>query len=78
MKTKFIIFTFLLLTACFEDRFRYICQDPNHFGDAQCQKPVCEFNQNCPEYLVAPVLEKKIEGITSSPVQQPQGTPVCR
>ena len=67
----------LLLVSC-EDRFRYICQDPNHFGDAQCQKPVCEFNQSCPEYLVAPVLEKKIEGITSSPVQQSCPASNCR
>jgi len=66
-----------LLSAC-EDRYRYTCQDPDHFGEARCQKPRCEFNQDCPEYLIAPVLEKKIEGsVSSTPVQQP-ATPVCR
>lgn len=50
----------LLLTAC-EDRYRYFCQDPKNFSAKRCQKPDCLFTQDCPEYLVAPVLEKKIE-----------------
>lgn len=66
-----------LLSAC-EDRYRYTCQDPDNFKSERCQKPLCEFNQDCPEYLVAPILEKKIEGTTSSIPQQPQGTPQCR
>jgi hypothetical protein len=67
---KLLLLSLLILTAC-EDRYRYTCQDPNHFGDAQCQKPACEFTQTCPEYLVAPILEKKIEGINA----QVAGTP---
>ena len=66
-----------LLSAC-EDRYRYTCQDPDNFGKERCQKPRCEFNQDCPEYLVAPILEKKIEGTPPALAQQPQGTPVCR
>jgi len=67
----------IVFAGC-EDRYRYTCQDPDHFGEARCQKPRCEFNQDCPEYLIAPVLEKKIEGsVSSTPVQQP-ATPVCR
>jgi len=50
----------LLLVSC-EDRYRYPCQDPNNFNKPECQKPMCEFTQTCPEYLIAPVLEKKIE-----------------
>jgi len=50
----------LALMAGCEDRYRYTCQDPDHFTDAQCQKPKCLFTQQCPEYLVAPVLEKQI------------------
>jgi len=65
------------LSSC-HDSYRYTCQDPAHFNDAECQKPLCEFNQTCPEYLVAPVLEKKIEGITPSVSQQPQGSVNCR
>ena len=50
----------LLLTGC-HDVYRYKCQDPDHFTDPECQKPRCLFTQTCPEYLVAPILEKQIE-----------------
>lgn len=48
------------LSAC-EDRYRYVCQDPQKFDLPECQKPRCLFTQTCPEYLVAPVLTNKIE-----------------
>ena len=53
------IFAVLMLTGC-EDRYRYYCQNPDNFHAAQCQKPKCLFTQTCPEYLVAPILEKKV------------------
>ena len=71
------IFLPFLITSC-NDTYRYYCQDPDNFGKERCQKPRCEFNQDCPEYLVAPILEKKIEGNITAPAQQPQGTTVCR
>jgi hypothetical protein len=49
----------LLLTGC-EDRYRYPCQNPDNFHAEQCQKPKCLFTQMCPEYLVAPILEKQV------------------
>lgn len=74
---KYVVVLLLLLTAC-DERYRYWCQNPANFNNAQCQKPLCEFNQNCPEYLVAPIVEKKIEGnTTQAPVQQ-QCTANCR
>jgi hypothetical protein len=75
-KSLAIFLTILFLTGC-EDRYRYYCQDPDHFSAERCQKPKCEFNQDCPEYLVAPVLEKKIEGLLAqNPAQQQQQTSV--
>ena len=71
------IFLPFFITGC-NDTYRYYCQDPDNFSKERCQKPRCEFNQDCPEYLVAPILEKKIEGTTTSIPQQPQGTPQCR
>ena len=50
----------MLLVGC-EDRYRYFCQNPNNFQAKRCQKPACQFSQDCPEYLVAPILEKKVE-----------------
>jgi len=78
MKSKIALTLALFLCGCFDDRYRYACQDPKHFQDAECQHPACDFSQTCPEYLVAPILEKKIEGNnTQAPVQQ-QCTSQCR
>jgi hypothetical protein len=55
-----LLFLLLLLTGC-EDRYRYYCQNPDNFHAEQCQKPRCQFTQTCPEYLVAPILEKQID-----------------
>ena len=50
----------LALVGC-QDRHRYVCQNPDNFYKADCQKPKCQFTQMCPEYLVAPILEKQVE-----------------
>ena len=50
----------LLLSGC-EDRYRYVCQNPDKFDLPECQKPRCLFTQTCPEYLVAPILTQKVE-----------------
>ena len=56
---KYLVATLLLFTAtACEDHYRYYCQNPDNFAKPQCQKPKCQFTQTCPEYLVAPVLEK--------------------
>lgn len=56
----------LALSGC-EDRYRYKCQDPKNFSLKSCQRPDCLFTQDCPDYLVAPVLEKQVKE-----QQQPQ------
>ena len=55
-----LILLFALLAAGCEDRYRYPCQNPDNFHKPECQKPKCLFTQQCPEYLVAPILEKQI------------------
>jgi hypothetical protein len=63
MVERFIIG--LIIGACLfilfgcEDRYRYVCQNPDNFYKTECQKPKCQFTQTCPEYLVAPILEKQ-------------------
>jgi hypothetical protein len=56
----FLLATLILLAGC-EDRYRYPCQNPDNFHKPDCQKPKCLFTQQCPEYLVAPILEKQID-----------------
>jgi hypothetical protein len=58
-KIAVILLILSSLAAC-EDRYRYYCQDPQNFGAKRCQRPDCLFTQDCPDYLVAPVLEKQI------------------
>ena len=60
MKKLLLLSLLLALLGC-EDRYRYFCQDPANWSEKRCQKPACQFTQDCPEYLVAPILEKKSE-----------------
>lgn len=61
MRRLALILSLMALMGC-EDRYRYPCQNPDNFVKAECQKPKCLFTQQCPEYLVAPVLEKQVNG----------------
>jgi len=63
MKKIILVIVALFLSGCFEDRYRYFCQNPDNFVHASCQKPKCLFTQTCPEYLVAPILEKKVNDV---------------
>ena len=63
MKKIILVAVALFLSGCFEDRYRYFCQNPDNFVHASCQKPKCLFTQTCPEYLVAPILEKKVNDV---------------
>lgn len=67
MKYIFLFVVFLVGLAGCEDRYRYFCQDPKNFSAKRCQRPDCLFTQDCPDYLVAPILEKQVKE-----QQQPQ------
>jgi hypothetical protein len=63
---RYVAALLLVALAGCEDQYRYKCQNPDNFHKAECQKPKCLFTQTCPEYLVAPILEKQVNA-----VQQP-------
>ena len=67
-KVKIFTLAILALLAGCQDYYRYPCQNPDNFHKPDCQKPKCQFTQQCPEYLVAPVLEKQINAV-QPPVQ---------
>jgi len=69
---KYIILSMLIMLAGCDEQYRYFCQNPDNFHAERCQKPRCQFTQTCPEYLVAPILEKQIE--QTKPAAEP--TPV--
>lgn len=64
---KYLLLVLPLLAAC-QDYYRYPCQNPDNFWKPECMKPKCQFTQQCPEYLVAPILEKQINAV-QPPVQ---------
>jgi hypothetical protein len=57
-----LVFVAFMLHGC-EEKYRYKCQNPDNFHATECQKPRCLFTQTCPEYLVAPILEKKVDEV---------------
>jgi len=61
-----ILLALTSLMGC-EDRYRYYCQDPANWSTKRCQRPDCLFTQDCPDYLVAPVLEKQIAQQAQTP-----------
>lgn len=54
-----VIAAIMALAGC-DDEYRYPCQNPDNFHTPDCQKPKCQFTQQCPEYLVAPIKEMQI------------------
>jgi hypothetical protein len=65
---RYVLVFLLFLVAC-EDRYRYECQNPKNFALKKCQRPDCLFTQDCPDYLVAPVLEKNVQPPSQIPSQ---------
>jgi len=59
----------LVLVGC-QDHYRYPCQNPDNFYAKECQKPKCLFTQMCPEYLVAPILEKQANVQAQQPASE--------
>ena len=49
-----IIFTalFVAMIVYGKKTYRYECQDPNKYLLPMCQKPLCEVNGLCTEYLI--------------------------
>ena len=60
---KYVLLVLLVFLVGCEEKYRYFCQNPDNFHAETCQKPRCQFTQTCPEYLVAPILEKKINDV---------------
>ena len=68
---RYVLVLLLFLVAC-DDRYRYYCQEPKNFSAKRCQRPDCLFTQDCPDYLVAPVLEKNVQ-VPTQPASDARG-----
>jgi hypothetical protein len=41
------------LNACgYDGTYRYPCQNPDNWSNAECQPPVCKADGTCTEYLI--------------------------
>lgn len=71
-KISIILACFVLgvtLTQC-EQHYRYPCQNPENWKEDYCQRPLCEVNRDCPEYVFKEGAEKL--GITPvEPIVKP-------
>ena len=65
MKIKLLTLVVLMTLVGCQDRFRYPCQDPANWNDAQCQKPECEATRTCPDLII------KNDKRMSTPVDKP-------
>ena len=54
----FLSVLLVVLAGC-EDRFRYPCQDPKNWENAECKAPVCTATGTCPQQLITIEKEKK-------------------
>jgi hypothetical protein len=65
---KLITLLFLLCLVSCQDRFRYPCQDPANWNDAQCQKPECEATRTCPDMIIKNEKRMSTPAGTQAPV----------
>jgi len=59
-KVFFTVILAALLSSCgYDGHFRYPCQDPANWENAECKPPICTANGACPDDLVS---REKTEG----------------
>lgn len=68
-----LIFVPLLLAIFGGDRYRYPCQDPDNWNKAECKKPICEINRDCPEHIFKGN-DDMLQIVPSAPVSKPAPT----
>jgi len=49
-----VLFTALLTGCGYDGHYRYPCQDPENWENAECKPPLCTAAGACPEDLVGP------------------------
>jgi len=51
MKLALLLLASIALMGC-QDRYRYDCQDPDNWQEAECKKPKCIAMGYCTEWLI--------------------------
>lgn len=49
----------LSLTSCgYQGHYRYLCQDPSNWKNAECNPPICEASGTCTKDVTGNILEE--------------------
>lgn len=65
-----LILTTLVLSGCgYDGHYRYPCQDPENWGKAECNPPVCEATGTCTKDIVGDIKVSNTNKNTSSDEQ---------
>ena len=70
--TIFVLALPVVFAAGCEQKFRYPCQNPDMWTSAQCQKPLCEVNRDCPDLI----FKESAEAVGLLPIDLPKA-PIC-
>ena len=60
MKITTFALAVLMLAGC-TDHYRYACHDIDRWQEAECQKPRCMVNQECPEDVLGPEIMAELQ-----------------
>ena len=47
-----LVFSFLLASCGYDGYYRYPCQDPENWGNTECEPPECKVDGACTETLL--------------------------
>jgi hypothetical protein len=75
MKYAAIVLTTVILSGC-SQQFRYPCQDPANWDKAECKRPICEVNRDCPDHIFKE--DNAIKLPPAAPVSAPAPKGECR
>lgn len=61
---RYVLLMIALVASVFifgEDRYRYPCQNPRNWDNAECKPPICTVEGTCPDKLLPPEMLIKDE-----------------
>ena len=68
MKLLLTVMAVIALVGC-SDRYRYPCQDPENWGKAECNAPICQADQSCTS-MIFPSSQGVVEESTGKTTTQ--------
>jgi hypothetical protein len=77
MKSILAVSMSLVLVGCGQ-QFRYPCQDPTNWDNAECKRPICEVNRDCPDLIFKENPNIKLPAALPPPSPVPPSKGECK